>query len=96
MKLRMKKNFLNTAWEKAVMYRKWQLEEIEKCTDRDAIDHWGSQFNEQLDLLELITTEPHCTLHDMATFEAKEQIEQSKETQRIHEELTKAINEAAA
>lgn len=96
MKLRMRKNFLNNAWEKAVWYRKWQLEEIERFTDRDAIDHWGSQFNEQLGLLVLITTESACTLHDMATFEAQEQIQQDKKLEQIREEFKKELLEAVA
>jgi len=96
MKLRMKRNFLSTAWDKAVMYRSWELQEIEEFTDHDAMEHWSEMFTDQIGLLAKITTESFCTLHDMATIEAKERIEQTKATQRMHEELTKEINEAVA
>ena len=95
MKLRMKKNFIQTAWDKAVTYRKLYLEDIEEGSV-DSADFWQKLFVERITLLETITTESFCTLHDMATIEAKERIELDKKCATISAELQEAIDEAVA
>lgn len=95
MKLRIQKNLLKNTWSKAVTYRQWALDEIEKGSDQDAIEHWSAQFQLQIDLLATITTESYCTLYDMATIEAQDRSKTQSEAARIAEEL-KAEIEAAA
>lgn len=83
MKLRIKRNLLKDTWDKAVMYRKWQLEAI--AADRNSSEQrtWENMFTETLDILVVITTESLYTLHDMATFEAQEMIKNQEQAQAI-------------
>lgn len=78
MKLRIKKNLLATLWDEAVYYRKWHLEALEARGFEEATT-WGQKFIETLERLETIVTDSYCTMHDMATIEAKALIKEYKE-----------------
>ena len=87
MKLRIKRNLLKDTWDKAVMYRKWQLEAIAADKNSSEQRTWENMFTETLTLLEAITSESFCTLHDMATFEAQDRIQEQERTATIAETL---------
>jgi hypothetical protein len=94
MKLRIKKNLLSKAWEEAVFYRKWQLE-ARDVGDFDSADKWQRYFEDVLEYLHKTVTDDYCTMHDMATIEAKALINESKEIQAYLEKYTQSLKEGA-
>lgn len=92
MKLRIKRNLLKDTWDKAVMYRKWQLEAIAVDRNSDNQRTWENMFNETLELLDAITNESLYTLHDMATIEAQQKMQEQEKACSFATELAAEIS----